>query len=258
MWLRPLLAAAGTAAQLRHWLHCSCSAAQMRRSLWNFDLIAVWRKRCSCFQKTLEACEHNPATQKINASSHVSLLSVSPGSEWEGGASITPDDDVFVHLAKTYSHNHGSMHQGNGCADTGLFQDGITNGYQWYSLAGQRGAVKLLWQRAESVPLRVHLHMLRLWCPSTSSVMCCPLLDISSTTQTFSLSVSQTRTNVSVWFLETMGQNPVRRTKQKCDQDCSPLICLLWYPAAETQSIQSALASVQRGLTQSELCHVTE
>lgn len=59
-----------------------------------------------------------------------------------GGASITPDDDVFVHLAKVYSYNHGSMHQGNGCADTGLFLDGITNGYQWYPLAGQHDAVK--------------------------------------------------------------------------------------------------------------------
>ncbi|GLD74702.1 carboxypeptidase M-like protein [Lates japonicus] len=58
------------------------------------------------------------------------------GSELVGGASVTPDDDVFVHLAKVYSHNHGSMHQGDRCDDNALFLDGITNGYQWYPLSG--------------------------------------------------------------------------------------------------------------------------
>lgn len=72
----------------------------------------------------------------------VSFSSISLGSEWVGGASVTPDNDVFVHLAKVYSHNHASMHKGNGCTDTGLFPDGITNGYQWYPLAGQHDAVK--------------------------------------------------------------------------------------------------------------------
>lgn len=62
---------------------------------------------------------------------------VSPGSEQVGGASISPDDDVFIHLAKTYSHSHGSMHRGDVCADSRPFLDGITNGYQWYPLSGQ-------------------------------------------------------------------------------------------------------------------------
>lgn len=62
----------------------------------------------------------------------------SPGSVQVGGASISPDNDVFVHLAKVYSYNHGSMHQGNRCDDSRPFVDGITNGYQWYPLSGQR------------------------------------------------------------------------------------------------------------------------
>lgn len=61
----------------------------------------------------------------------------SPGSVQVGRASISPDDDVFVHLAKVYSYNHGSMHQGTRCDDTRPFVDGITNGYQWYPLSGQ-------------------------------------------------------------------------------------------------------------------------
>eukprot|EP01119_Soliformovum_irregulare_P024186 TRINITY_DN8609_c0_g1_i2.p2 TRINITY_DN8609_c0_g1~~TRINITY_DN8609_c0_g1_i2.p2 ORF type:complete len:221 (-),score=47.41 TRINITY_DN8609_c0_g1_i2:37-699(-) len=42
----------------------------------------------------------------------------------------TPDDELFRHLAKTYSFNHASMRQ------SGEFRDGITNGAKWYSLYG--------------------------------------------------------------------------------------------------------------------------
>ncbi|KAF0028795.1 hypothetical protein F2P81_017900 [Scophthalmus maximus] len=63
------------------------------------------------------------------------------GSEQVGGASVAPDDDVFIHLAKVYSHSHGSMHRGDGCDDGGSFVEGITNGYQWYPLAGVKGRV---------------------------------------------------------------------------------------------------------------------
>ena len=62
---------------------------------------------------------------------------ISTGSELVGRASIAPDDDVFVHLAKVYSNNHASMHQGDHCSDSANFPDSITNGYQWYRLQGQ-------------------------------------------------------------------------------------------------------------------------
>ena len=55
-----------------------------------------------------------------------------------GGASLSPDNDVFVHLAKVYSYSHASMHRGDGCGDERPFLHGITNGYQWYPLAGRR------------------------------------------------------------------------------------------------------------------------
>lgn len=64
-------------------------------------------------------------------------MSVCPGSEQVGGASISPDNDVFIHLAKVYSFNHASMRRGDRCTDGRPFQDGITNGYQWYPLSGQ-------------------------------------------------------------------------------------------------------------------------
>ena len=71
----------------------------------------------------------------------IQLTSVSPGSELVGGASVPPDDDVFVHLAKVYSYNHASMYQGDRCGDSRPFLEGITNGYQWYPLAGQHVAL---------------------------------------------------------------------------------------------------------------------
>ncbi|XP_056103490.1 carboxypeptidase M isoform X1 [Rhinichthys klamathensis goyatoka] len=58
------------------------------------------------------------------------------GSELQGGQSISPDDDVFVHLARTYSYNHTEMHNANSCFDLTGFVNGITNGYYWYPLKG--------------------------------------------------------------------------------------------------------------------------
>ncbi|EDV92196.1 carboxypeptidase D isoform X2 [Drosophila grimshawi] len=50
----------------------------------------------------------------------------------------TEDNELFRHLALTYSRAHPTMHQGKPCP---LFQnehfvDGITNGAQWYSVTG--------------------------------------------------------------------------------------------------------------------------
>lgn len=60
------------------------------------------------------------------------------GSELQEGLSISPDDDVFVHLAKTYSYSHSEMHNRNSCYDSQDFTHGITNGYYWYPLPGKR------------------------------------------------------------------------------------------------------------------------
>eukprot|EP00794_Sanderia_malayensis_P014046 gene14046-15507_t len=53
--------------------------------------------------------------------------------------SRSPDDDVFRSLALTYSTNHATMWKGKPhCRDTyeEVFQEGITNGAKWYSVAG--------------------------------------------------------------------------------------------------------------------------
>jgi len=50
------------------------------------------------------------------------------------GNSETPDKDEFVMLSKLYADNHGTMSLGN--AACGKFKDGITNGAEWYEVAG--------------------------------------------------------------------------------------------------------------------------
>lgn len=51
--------------------------------------------------------------------------------------SLTPDNDVFKHLALTYSKNHETMHRGIECSDISpAFKDGIVNGAFWYTFPG--------------------------------------------------------------------------------------------------------------------------
>ncbi|XP_047246006.1 carboxypeptidase M [Girardinichthys multiradiatus] len=77
------------------------------------------------------------------------------GFDQMGVASITPDDDVFVHLAKVYSFNHASMKQGNLCEDSGPFRDGITNGYHWYPLEGGMQDYNYVWAQCLELTLEL-------------------------------------------------------------------------------------------------------
>ncbi|XP_046390357.1 carboxypeptidase D-like [Ischnura elegans] len=51
--------------------------------------------------------------------------------------SISPDDDIFQHLALLYSQAHHKMHRGIQCNVKGpIFKDGIINGAAWYPITG--------------------------------------------------------------------------------------------------------------------------
>ncbi|XP_075676964.1 carboxypeptidase D-like isoform X2 [Dermatophagoides pteronyssinus] len=52
--------------------------------------------------------------------------------------SLTPDNDVFKHLAEVYSFNHQTMYQGKPCPDgsSESFPNGTTNGAKWYPFSG--------------------------------------------------------------------------------------------------------------------------
>ncbi|KAK0056409.1 carboxypeptidase D [Biomphalaria pfeifferi] len=52
-----------------------------------------------------------------------------------GVYSASPDDATFKALAKSYSYSHPTMHYGRQCNGDN-FPDGITNGADWYTVAG--------------------------------------------------------------------------------------------------------------------------
>uniref|UniRef100_A0A8B9T6J0 Carboxypeptidase M n=1 Tax=Anas platyrhynchos TaxID=8839 RepID=A0A8B9T6J0_ANAPL len=71
------------------------------------------------------------------------------------GYSRSPDDDVFIHLAKTYSFNHASMYKGTGCDSRQTFPDGITNGYSWYQLEGGMQDYNYVWGQCFEITLEL-------------------------------------------------------------------------------------------------------
>ncbi|XP_048872934.1 carboxypeptidase M [Brienomyrus brachyistius] len=77
------------------------------------------------------------------------------GNELQWGSSVSPDDDVFIHLAKTYSFTHKSMHNGNSCYDSKDFKDGITNGYNWYPLKGGMQDYNYIWDQCLEITLEL-------------------------------------------------------------------------------------------------------
>ncbi|XP_013884446.1 carboxypeptidase M [Austrofundulus limnaeus] len=77
------------------------------------------------------------------------------GPELVGGASVTPDNDVFLHLAKVYSSSHAHMSKGNQCEDVSPFQDGVTNGYQWYPLEGGMQDFNYVWAQCLELTLEL-------------------------------------------------------------------------------------------------------
>ncbi|XP_034239516.1 carboxypeptidase M isoform X1 [Thrips palmi] len=70
--------------------------------------------------------------------------------------SLTPDDDVFKHLALTYSTNHPVMSRGVACkAGTPAFNRGITNGAEWYPLTGGMQDFNYVWYGCMEVTLEL-------------------------------------------------------------------------------------------------------
>ncbi|XP_023723939.1 carboxypeptidase M isoform X2 [Cryptotermes secundus] len=70
--------------------------------------------------------------------------------------SLTPDDDVFKHLALTYSNNHPVMSHGKACkAGTPSFNQGITNGAAWYPLTGGMQDFNYVWYGCMEITLEL-------------------------------------------------------------------------------------------------------
>ncbi|XP_060101038.1 carboxypeptidase M [Heteronotia binoei] len=71
------------------------------------------------------------------------------------GISKTLDNDVFVHLAKTYSMSHATMHSGKECGIGDYFPDGITNGFAWYKVEGGMQDYNYIWGQCFEITLEL-------------------------------------------------------------------------------------------------------
>lgn len=70
--------------------------------------------------------------------------------------SLTPDDDIFKHLATTYSFNHRKMHSAGSCfAGDPVFPNGTTNGAAWYYLAGGMQDYNYVWNGVMELTLEL-------------------------------------------------------------------------------------------------------
>ncbi|XP_077509377.1 carboxypeptidase D-like [Amblyomma americanum] len=70
---------------------------------------------------------------------------------------VTPDDDVFRHIASVYSFKHATMHRGLSCSGLRrqVFPNGTTNGAAWYAFPGGMQDYSYVWQGCMEVTLEV-------------------------------------------------------------------------------------------------------
>ncbi|XP_045685900.1 carboxypeptidase M [Phyllostomus hastatus] len=69
--------------------------------------------------------------------------------------SLTPDDDVFQHLANTYASRNLNMKKGDQCKNKMDFPNGITNGYSWYPLKGGMQDYNYIWAQCFEITLEL-------------------------------------------------------------------------------------------------------
>merc|ERR1712020_136072 len=70
--------------------------------------------------------------------------------------SLTPDDDVFKHLAQSYSLNHARMYLGEPCkVGAPQFRNGTTNGAAWYPLTGGMQDYNYIWHGRMEVTIEL-------------------------------------------------------------------------------------------------------
>ncbi|NXA35316.1 CBPD Carboxypeptidase, partial [Eudromia elegans] len=82
----------------------------------------------------------------------------SPTHKPTGVYSKSADDEVFRYLAKAYASNHPIMRTGtpNCPGEEGeTFQDGITNGAQWYDVEGGMQDYNYVWANCFEITLEL-------------------------------------------------------------------------------------------------------
>ncbi|KAM6153629.1 carboxypeptidase M isoform 1-T1 [Erethizon dorsatum] len=69
--------------------------------------------------------------------------------------SLTPDDDVFQHLAHTYASRNPNMTKPDQCKNKMNFPNGVTNGYSWYPLQGGMQDYNYIWAQCFEITLEL-------------------------------------------------------------------------------------------------------
>ncbi|XP_037803670.1 carboxypeptidase M-like isoform X4 [Penaeus monodon] len=70
--------------------------------------------------------------------------------------SLTPDDDVFKHIASLYAFNHATMHLGLPCKPGApTFANGTTNGAAWYPLTGGMQDYNYVWHGCMDITIEM-------------------------------------------------------------------------------------------------------
>ncbi|XP_005397542.1 PREDICTED: carboxypeptidase M isoform X2 [Chinchilla lanigera] len=69
--------------------------------------------------------------------------------------SLTPDDDVFQHLAHTYASRNPNMTKPDQCKNKMNFPNGVTNGYSWYPLQGGMQDYNYVWAQCFEITLEL-------------------------------------------------------------------------------------------------------
>ncbi|XP_069173711.1 carboxypeptidase D isoform X5 [Procambarus clarkii] len=70
--------------------------------------------------------------------------------------SLTPDEDVFRHIAGVYSFNHATMHLGLPCKPGAhSFSNGTTNGAAWYPLTGGMQDYNYVWHGCMDITIEL-------------------------------------------------------------------------------------------------------
>ena len=97
--------------------------------------------------------EHNGAQMVSISGSLQSLSWIKILSSFLISQHLIPDHEEFLRMAKTYASNHDNMASARHCGDN--FNNGVTNGAQWYPITGGMQDFNYLYGGAMEITVEV-------------------------------------------------------------------------------------------------------
>ena len=122
---------------------CSCSRPTFTTALWWPTIPGT----------ITHAMEHNGAQMVSISGSLQSLSWIKILSSFLISQHLIPDHEEFLRMAKTYASNHDNMASARHCGDN--FNNGVTNGAQWYPITGGMQDFNYLYGGAMEITVEV-------------------------------------------------------------------------------------------------------